>query len=576
MAETAQNTPTFKGGLVLAGAVSGGAYMAGVLDYILQTLEAWETVKKSDVPDIPNHRFEIRAISGASAGSICAAVLARALASNVVPVTDVNNPPDNPVENPKKEKTPFLNPFFATWVQSIDIRHLLKDDDLKNKKAELMSILDSTALPYIGSNVLNIGDQVKNERPAYVAEKLDLFINSTNLRGVPYGLGFEGQVENYRHMMDVHAEYKHFQLSWGERPNPGPKPTWLDPHRVSADGHWLDFVSSSIASGAFPVGLSPRSLSRNVKDYDVSPRYDNYGTPFWPSDIKAMGDSYSYQYMNVDGGVMNNEPLELARQTLSGGKKIKNPRDGEGEDPAKAAVIMVDPFPNTSDVNIKYEPEKNVFEVILRLVSIVTSQMRFKPEELKLSLDDEVYSRFVIAPVYAINQKKIQPLAIYGELLGSFGAFLSESFRRHDFQLGRRNAQRFLKNYFVLPETNPLFDGWTNDMKLKYSVAHRNGPHLPIIPVIQEMGKDVFDEIGVPDRPRGAEIDMDDLKKQLRFRVKAVVPKLIAAIPNGIMRTIAKLVWKLDWLIGISKIIANGLIKKIETEINKLNDAVLK
>jgi len=576
MAETTENIPTFRGGLVLAGAVSGGAYMAGVLDYILQALEAWEAAKKSNLHDIPNHKFEIRAISGASAGSICAAVCARALASNVVPVRDVNNPPDRPADNPKDEIKPFLNPFYATWVQSIDIKHLLKADDLKTKKAELMSLLDSTALPYIGSNVLNIGEQIKKERPAYVADKLDLFLNSTNLRGVPYGLGFKGQVENYRHMMDVHAEYKHFQLSWDENTFPGNKPTWLDPRHVSADGHWLDFVSSSIASGAFPVGLSPRFLSRNVKDYDVSPRYDNYGSPHWPGDIKAMGNGYTYQYMNVDGGVMNNEPLELARQTLSGGKKIKNPRDGEGQDPAKAAVIMIDPFPNTSDVNINYEPEKNIFEVVLRLVSIVTSQMRFKPEELKLSLDDEVYSRFVIAPVYANNQLKIEPLAIYGELLGSFGAFLSESFRRHDFQLGRRNAQQFLKNYFVLPENNPLFKDWSEAMKMKYTVPHRKGPHLPIIPVIQEMGEAVFDEIAVPDRPRAAEIDLDDLKLQLRFRVKAVVPRLIAAIPNGILRTIAKLVWKLDWLIGISKIISNGLIKKIDDELKKLNEAVLK
>lgn len=37
------------------------------------------------------------------------------------------------------------------------------------------------------------------------------------------------------------------------------------------------------------------------------------------------------------------------------------------------------------------------------------------------------------------------------ESLGGFGGFLSRKFRRFDFQLGRRNCQKFLKDHFVLP-----------------------------------------------------------------------------------------------------------------------------
>ena len=45
-------------------------------------------------------------------------------------------------------------------------------------------------------------------------------------------------------------------------------------------------------------------------------------------------------------------------------------------------------------------------------------------------------------------------------VLSGFGGFLHESFRRHDYLLGRRNAQAFLRWNFGLPETNDrLFKG---------------------------------------------------------------------------------------------------------------------
>lgn len=50
---------TFELGLVMAGAVSGGAYAAGVVDFLFEALTAWEAAKQAD-PDVPDHRVEIR------------------------------------------------------------------------------------------------------------------------------------------------------------------------------------------------------------------------------------------------------------------------------------------------------------------------------------------------------------------------------------------------------------------------------------------------------------------------------------------------------------------------------------
>lgn len=64
-------------GLCLAGAVSAGAYTAGVIDYLLETLERWEKAKElfPDDPKIPRHKVEIEVITGASAGGICGGFL---------------------------------------------------------------------------------------------------------------------------------------------------------------------------------------------------------------------------------------------------------------------------------------------------------------------------------------------------------------------------------------------------------------------------------------------------------------------------------------------------------------------
>ena len=44
--KTGQQSHTFHLGIAMAGAVSAGAYTAGVLDYLFETLERWEKEKQ--------------------------------------------------------------------------------------------------------------------------------------------------------------------------------------------------------------------------------------------------------------------------------------------------------------------------------------------------------------------------------------------------------------------------------------------------------------------------------------------------------------------------------------------------
>ncbi len=74
------------------------------------------------------------------------------------------------------------------------------------------------------------------------------------------------------------------------------------------------------------------------------------------------------------------------------------------------------------------------------------------------------FDRYVIAPsddeLTAHYRKSAgakpskQPPALQCATLGAFGGFFCRAFRAHDYALGRRNCQKFLRDYFVLPADN--------------------------------------------------------------------------------------------------------------------------
>lgn len=73
MGESNRKEP-FDIGLVMAGAISAGAYTAGVVDFLLQALEEWQQLK--DKGEGPPHDVKIRVMSGASAGGMTSAIYA--------------------------------------------------------------------------------------------------------------------------------------------------------------------------------------------------------------------------------------------------------------------------------------------------------------------------------------------------------------------------------------------------------------------------------------------------------------------------------------------------------------------
>src|SRR5215469_9698509 len=98
----------------MAGAISAGAYTAGVLDFLTESLDEWHKAKARG-EHVPAHDVSIEVIAGASAAGMCAAISAVMLQEDIEHIRDTS-------------KTGTANRLYESWVNKIDIGELLKDD----------------------------------------------------------------------------------------------------------------------------------------------------------------------------------------------------------------------------------------------------------------------------------------------------------------------------------------------------------------------------------------------------------------------------------------------------------------
>ncbi len=547
--------PTFEIGLVMAGAVSAGAYTAGVLDFLLQALDTWQDARDAQLPDAPPHNVMIKALSGASAGGILAAMLGT--------LTNRDVQPAEPIRPPGR----INNKLYECWVERLSLERLLQANDLTDKNAPLKSLLDVTLLDEIADYV--VADDGRYKYRPYFDKKLHLFLSVTNLRGVPYSIYFQGDSRR-GHELSLHADYMHFLLSNAPEAEQDDA-LRLDPYTRDTEA-WRMLRQAALASSAFPGGLAPRLLRRPLRHYNqrkwqipLAPDEwanrearcyeDQEIAPHWPpSYVRDL--EQEYQFLCVDGGLMNNEPLELARRALAGNRQ-RNPREGRLAD---CSVIMIDPFPDPVPFDVDYQAEDTIFSVLTAMFSSLKYQTRFKPEELKLAMREDVYSRFLISPSRRDSEGRPREPALACAALNAFGGFLSRDFRLHDFQLGRRNCQRFLGRHFLLPEDNPLFQRWPEAPREHYLHVNRRGERfLPIVPLMPTLRR----EIPEPEWPRLPPEILENLRRGFKFRGDAVVNRLLR--DQGLWRWLGLLVWKM----GLRGRVINQLMTHVRDDLKR-------
>lgn len=492
---TSQKTP-YEIGLSMAGAVSAGAYSAGVLDFLVEALEKWYDAKEERPDEVPSHEVRLKVIAGSSAGGMTGVSAASALSGKHDPVTslpDITSRPESKPDAPPAEP----NKLYAPWVEQIDISSLLGDRDRSDPDDRVNSLLDSTILQEIAENALDF--EPRKERREYLADPMHLLLTVANLKGVPYDISFKG-AGDASHRMARQADYKEFLLTRAD--TEGGKALQLNPKKPKSPA-WKQLQSYGLATGAFPGGLEPRHLKRDRSDYAhrkwrvplrpdeaEAPRCWKYEsiTPSWP----GANPSEEYRFLAVDGGAMNNEPIELARQKLAGGEPFI-PRAPEK---ATSSVILVDPLPSGRITEgAEYD---DIVSVLGALFDGLMNQARFKPDQLLLAQNSEIYSRYLIRPIRRVDDEKAKhPIA--SEMLSGFGGFLKKAFRQHDFQLGRRNCQRFLYAHFAIPreacDENPVFrhcdeevlDEFSHGVKRESPSGEEEREVMPIVPLVGDV-----------------------------------------------------------------------------------------
>jgi len=234
----------------------------------------------------------------------------------------------------------------------------------------------------------------------------------------------------------------------------------------------------------------------------------------------------------------------LARQTLAGDSQF-NPRGAEN---VSRSVLMVDPFPSEKITTLQKRAnveDYDIVSVFSQLFGSLIAQSRFKPDELILANSDDVYSRFLIAPTRYTRDDQKAEYPIASGFLNGFGGFMSKKFRMHDFQLGRRNCQQFLRRYFALPveqaKNNSIFGDYTEDDFERFSYQKNGTRFLPIIPLVGETKEEAFPmhwkTLEMTDR------ELDELRQKVTNRTKIVIDRLINQyIDGGFTRSAAKLV----------------------------------
>lgn len=545
---------TFELGLALGGTVSAGAYTGGVLDFLVEALDAWHRAQDAGDPDAPLHKVVITTIAGASGGAINGALLLRGAGREFPHGANLGNP------------------FYRTWTEGVDLMKLLSpagDTPGFASALNCKAIEDTADLAITWNQGTPLGSGTSPAQRRYLADPLRLFMTVGNVTGIPYSIPMAGE-SGLAHELVAHADYMRFALAV-----PGGAsqrlPDRPDEFALSstAPTNWGHVRDAALATSAFPFAFQARRLQRALKVTGYRafaiPGENGGATvrqlvPRWKALPRGENDPNVAPFANVDGGTFNNEPIDLARTAMAGFGG-RNPRAG---DAARRAVILVDPF---SDPDALAVPDTGRLIALLGpLLGSLMQQPRFKPQDLALADDENTYSRFLVAPVRWDGSKKVVGKGAIGAGgLGGFLGFIDAKLLRHDYMLGRLNAQSFLKRHLLLPEDdakpNRLFDAWTATQKNKYRHVDpvTNKKFLPIIPLMASLAEPAPPSWPAPiDLPKGLASAIDTRLDLIYGKVKKEL------LTSSFFRFLTDVGLAIPWAWFIKPGLRNAIVEALE------------
>lgn len=253
--------------------------------------------------------FTIDVITGASAGSVNSAILALAMMYD-----------------------PQLIEFTKRiWLEGLDISVLLEkvDDPWE-------SLLSNKVILKLKSDILDAIQGSSCVPAAYFPDKVKIGLTLANLSGIPYPVQFGNIKEKFK--LTTFADWYTVELKKGDRSGKA----------LQEIDRMLDIA---IASASFPFAFPAQRLKRRCKEYEHA-----------ALDPTPSGE---FEFVYVDGGIFNNEPINRATELAA-------PLDVDG---TSRIYILVDPSPPEAAAPFL---GLNMLAVGERLVPAVLTEAHFR------------------------------------------------------------------------------------------------------------------------------------------------------------------------------------------------------
>ena len=512
-----QNTETFHLGLTMAGAVSAGAYTAGVMDYIFETLQLWEKAKNGEIPNldpklIPNHQVIIDAMGGTSAGGMTTMISSiYAIEGNIKPVKEI---PKDPLAS--------QNLLYDCWVHLDDDKDgkifskLWDTDDIDTQVNSLFNskVIDAIAnKPFNNINdELDFENHIKENLPSFISPDLEILLSHTLLRGIPLAVDFKTEIAKRlktspKHNTFEHYFVSHFKLNQGKEVNES-EYLWLNPFK---EKYASKIKLSTISTGAFPIGLAYREFdSTQFSEAYISAVvkriiYGNFGksNPDERDEISFGTHLSNFESLSVDGGAINNEPYREVASIL-----VEKFHQKEKEH-QNYGLIMIDPFPDNDDIKREYTKPSGLLGVIPKIIQTLWNQSKVKRKEMIEQFDTPYYKSVIYPRKHIIGDngeyKYRDKSPIASASFFAFGGFLDINFRVHDFFLGRNNARNFVQFYGSFPydpdndNVHPIHQSWTPMMVEKFKII-RKGDDRIFLPIVPDINLIIDDKVAGDNR----------------------------------------------------------------------------
>ena len=406
--------------VTVAGGVSLGAYQAGFLYYYTRFLQEYaaryEEVRKGNAR-APALEPPLQVVTGASAGSINAFLAALTACSA-------------PVKRP--EQSPFWSVWMGVGMAQLRANRDTKGSLLTDKGRETVAeqLKDLWKKPSVWSDA-NCRVQVGISATRLTARMVQigpLTSNSRLTEKFVFEVTKDGAGAPRFGNLKIPREFNSLfypQLGWTDDPE------------------LPDVTDLLLASSAFPLAFPAHLLRYQLLE------------PGSPLPSKQSG-------LFIDGGVLDNQPVKLARTLLQWRPRPVSTNEKEGSGLSGPATAVNQVYVDTSAVDYG---ASNLPEAPIVDATAVTRYGRFLRDYLSAAGQSEFLDAnedALFAQTLAVPQRT---LPVAGEHLMHFAAFAEEAFRENDFFVGMVDASQFLarssRQFQMLKATPRPGDGAT-------------------------------------------------------------------------------------------------------------------